>query len=408
MLGPVETEVVTGHDRLVAVRRSGLLREAQREQLDRLAALAAAVTGSSVSLISIVDRDRQVFAGQFGLTAPQAEQGETPLTHSVCSAVVERRAPLMLDHLGDNPVFADHPARRDLSVEAYCGVPIRDPDGQVLGSFCVINHASTRWSAETVELLERLSRVVTDIVAMNRSYQTLVSDLQDRLLPVDPPPLASGTISAFYRPVSVSEPIGGDFYDWNVRPDGSVDLVVGDVVGHGVGSTQAAAQLRAAVRAVVTGSSRSPADVISRVSQACDGLTGCSGAALTAARVSADGRRVEWLRAGALPPVLPGPAGAVLHGPAGPPLGMGDYDESLVTSVTLAPGQRLLFFTDGLVERRGAFTDDGLQRLRAAAGSLDDLAELTEAVCPADQQRDDIAILSWSPLNGSRAAGQPG
>ena len=171
--------------------------------------------------------------------------------------------------------------------------------------------------------------------------------------------------------------------------------MLGDAVGHGLESTQAAAQLRAAARAVFTGVERSPAQIINRISEACSDLPGCMCAAIIVASISPDGRQVTWARAGAMPPIVTGANARVLHGAGSPPLGVGPCLTDETCTIDVAGGEGLLFFTDGLVERRGEVIDDGLARVVDCVRGRVDLDELVEAANPEGTQSDDIAVVWW-------------
>lgn len=396
MVGQVVGAEIASSERRDALRRSGLLRADTFHRLDRLTTLASTLTGAPVALISMVDDHRQFFTAQHGLAEPWATRRETPLSHSVCRTVVESGEPLSLPSLAADETFADHPARADLDIEAYCGVPIHGPEGHVLGSFCVIDHEDRQWDADTVEVLHQLSALVTDAVATSRDYTKLVIDLQRRLLPEELPTLPSGIIESRYRPVPETEHIGGDFFDALVRGDGALVLILGDVIGHGVTSTQAAAQLRAAARATVSGPVGSPAATIGWIAEACADLPGCECAALTVVEITPDGSQARWSRAGAMPPiVLHRGAATVRETGAGPPLGVGPPVADPLSTVDLAPGDALMVFTDGIIERRGESADVGLQRLADAARRHDQLDDLIDAAMPSVHQVDDIAVLRW-------------
>lgn len=387
---------VDSPERLAAVRRSNLLGAQAGRRFSQLTELASTLTGAPIALITTVEADRQFFTSHAGLPSDLARTRQTPISQSVCRTVVETGEPLELGDLAADIRFVDHGARTHLGVQAYCGVPIRDRDGHVLGSFCVLDDRRRDWAPDTVAVLERLAAVVGESISTSADYMMLVSDLQSRLIPAELVHPESGTLEARYRPVATSEQIGGDFYDSFLRRDGTVDVVIGDVVGHGLESTQAAAQLRAAARAVFTGAERSPAQIINRISESCADLPGCMCAAIIVASISADGRHVRWARAGAMPPVRSGPNPHVLDGPSSPPLGVGRCEPDEICSVDLQPGEGLLFFTDGLVERRDEGIDDGLARVVAGAAQALGLDELIELANPADIQSDDLAVVRWS------------
>jgi GAF domain-containing protein len=153
--------------RLAAVRATGLLdAPASSPSLDRLARLAARVLDAPVALVSLVDRDRQVFAGCIGLDEPWASRRETPLSHSLCQHAVDSREPLVLPDVRADPTLRDSLAIRDLRVIAYVGFPLISDDGHVLGTLCVIDHRPRAWTSEQIDDLGDLAHaVMTEIRA---------------------------------------------------------------------------------------------------------------------------------------------------------------------------------------------------------------------------------------------------
>ena len=95
---------------------------------------------------------------------------------------------------------------------------------------------------------------------------TIAETLQRSLLPERLPQIEGLEIAARYLPAGHGAAIGGDWYDALERPDGSVALVVGDVVGHGLRAAATMGQLRNAFRAYGLAES-SPAEVMARVNR---------------------------------------------------------------------------------------------------------------------------------------------
>jgi GAF domain-containing protein len=147
-------------ERLAAVRGTGLLDAPGSPALDRLARLAARVADTPVALVSLVDRDRQVFPGCIGLAEPWATRRETPLSHSLCQHAVESREPLVLADVRDHATLLENPAIRDLDVIAYAGVPLTTDDGHVLGTLCVIDHRPRTWTVDQIDVLSDLAHAV--------------------------------------------------------------------------------------------------------------------------------------------------------------------------------------------------------------------------------------------------------
>jgi hypothetical protein len=155
--------------RVEAVRATGLLDAPGQPALDRLARLAARILNAPVALVSLVDRDRQVFAGCIGLKHPWASRRETPLSHSICQHAVASREPLVLSDVREHPGLRDSLAVTDLDVIAYAGIPLVDDAGHVLGTLCAIDHRPRTWTSDQVEVLRDLAEaVLTEIRAPRR------------------------------------------------------------------------------------------------------------------------------------------------------------------------------------------------------------------------------------------------
>ncbi|MCX7203314.1 MAG: GAF domain-containing protein [Burkholderiales bacterium] len=132
--------------RLSALARSGLMDSQAELSFDRVSRLASRVLNAPVALLSLVDERRQFFKSSIGLTGQAASDRQTPLSHSFCQHVVTSGAPLVVDDALQHPLVRTNQAINDLNVKAYIGVPVTDPDGFVLGSFCVIDGHARSWS----------------------------------------------------------------------------------------------------------------------------------------------------------------------------------------------------------------------------------------------------------------------
>jgi GAF domain-containing protein len=152
--------------RLRALRATGLLDAPADPAFDRLAALAARLLDAPVALVSFVDADRQVFGACPGLAAPWDERGETPLSHSVCQHVVDRRATVAIGDARAEPLLEGNLAVPDLDVVAYLGAPLVLDDGAAIGSLCVIDHRPRHWTGDQVALLEDLAASVVSEVRL--------------------------------------------------------------------------------------------------------------------------------------------------------------------------------------------------------------------------------------------------
>lgn len=133
--------------RLKALLRTRLMDSPAEEGFDRYTRLASRMLRSRVSLISLVDSQRQFFESQIGLHYPWCEMGGTPLDHPMCATVVETRNVLLIEDARNDPAWKNHLAVRNIGVGSYLGFPLHSPDGRhILGSFCVIDSEPRKWS----------------------------------------------------------------------------------------------------------------------------------------------------------------------------------------------------------------------------------------------------------------------
>ena len=158
-------------ERLRLLDKSGLL-EGEHPRLDRLTALASKLMDVPLVLVSLVDIDRQVFAGQSGLPAPYDKLRETPISHSFCQQVVVRGRPLIVDDAPGDERVNQNPAIKALGVLAYAGFPIVSK-AQVLGSFCAIRTHTHHWEEAELEALSEFAEVVSDQVDLRLDLEQL-------------------------------------------------------------------------------------------------------------------------------------------------------------------------------------------------------------------------------------------
>ena len=215
-------------------------------------------------------------------------------------------------------------------------------------------------------------------------------------------------LGARYRTAAVNDQVGGDWYDATVLGDGSVTLMIGDVVGHDIRAAAAMGQLRSMLRAFSWALDDVPSVNVGRLDRAAKDLDVSTFASLVYARLDlpdpATGRRrLRWTNAGHLPPVLIGSDGRARvlgdGGPADMILGVVPDTPRRDQQVEVERGDTVVFFTDGLIERRDDPIDDGIRRLcealeRYHARPVEDLldAVLDEVVGVA--HADDLALLA--------------
>ncbi|MCI3926191.1 SpoIIE family protein phosphatase [Paenibacillus sp. TRM 82003] len=226
-------------------------------------------------------------------------------------------------------------------------------------------------------------------------------------------------IAVRYLPAATEAQIGGDWYDCFLAPSGTTTLVVGDVAGHDRDAAAAMGQVRNLLRGVSIALGEPPAAVLAALDRAMHHLgVGVIATAVLAqveqgaAEKAAGLRTLRWSNAGHPPPVLIAPDGTARLLQAQPDvlLGLNPDAERADHATALEPGSTVVLYTDGLVERRDAPLQDGLEWLRATLEQLHHLS--AEELCDALLARldgspeDDVAllVLRAHPEDGPRPA----
>lgn len=295
---------------------------------------------------------------------------------------------------------------RELGLRSAMTVPLIAKD-RVLGVLTFVSAESgRRYTAEDVAFAEDLGRragIAIDNADLYSQTRRVASVLQSTLLPQDLPELPGWQIGTVYRQAGRTD-VGGDYYDVSRLDDGRVIAVLGDVMGRGVDAAVSGSLMRSAARVLSTQDPEPDA-----LARAMDQLMAIEPPTQMASAVYVlfDPRKddVAMVVAGHPPPLLVREGRSHFLAEDGSPVhGLGPVDRPAVHS-PFGPGDVLLLYTDGLVERRGEGIDIGLKRLQAAADELltavddetdldDVLAELSEAVSDPDRQ-DDVAVLAF-------------
>lgn len=248
-------------------------------------------------------------------------------------------------------------------------------------------------------LVESEQAIVTQHDVL-RAERTLAARLQHALLPLPVRPVrpAGLHVEVAYLPAQSGVHVGGDWFSAIELPDGDALFVVGDVAGHGIDAVATMAQLRFTAKGmVITGSSLTGA--LARLNTLLLHSRDSHGTAtMVLARYNPAERHLVWAQAGHPPPLLLRDAEVnYLDRPGGMLLGASASPYFEEAECRLEPRDRLLLYTDGLVERPAEGIDRGFKRLAEAAlahhtdeplslGPL--LAELLDG-----ERRDDVCVV---------------
>jgi PAS domain S-box-containing protein len=347
------------------------------------------------------ERDELELRAAYGLDNVVGEGITVGLGEGLAGRVTASGEPLVLDDVSAMPsLFRPLVAP---GVRSMLGVPV-SAEGEIIGAVVLGSSERGRFDEADARLLslaaDRAALVIVS-ARLSERRRTVAETLQRSMLPERMPLVDGLEVAARYLPSSRDAEVGGDWYDVLLLQDGSLLLAIGDVVGHGLASASAMGALRNATRAFALDES-SPAALLARLNRlliahggdedmatlllvAVDRLAGVARFAnaghVPALHVAADGR-ATFLRGG-------------LAAPLGAAVDMRYMDVEL----RLAAGESLVLCTDGLVERRDAPIDRGLEQLASAASKAGSLSaamlcdRLLAAAPSGEERRDDVALM---------------
>ncbi|MDQ0840516.1 PP2C family protein-serine/threonine phosphatase [Streptomyces sp. V1I6] len=381
------------------------------------------IVGANDAYLRATGRSRQDLVGQylFGAfpdnPADTNADGVRNLGASLHRVLQSRQPDTMAVQKYDIPV----PSRPGVFEERWwspINTPVLGPDGQVAWIIHrvvdVTEFVRSRPPGQSVGPLGRREVMEAELYARARELQRLNEELRqaharERQIAValqeamlhSPDLERHRNVAVRYLPAVGSLNVCGDWYDVVDLPDDSFGVAVGDVVGHGLEAAAVMGMLRSALSAAVR-ALHEPAkslEVLGLYARSVEGAV-----ATTAVKAVIDTRhqRIAYSSAGHLPPVLVHPDGTcdLLDQATDPPLGARpEHVPRPQATLSYTPGDILVLYTDGLIERRDEDIDVGLQRLTdALAGhvhlSPDRLADaLLGRLGVAGGALDDIALI---------------
>ncbi|MFH8621091.1 SpoIIE family protein phosphatase [Streptomyces vietnamensis] len=299
------------------------------------------------------------------------------------------------------PVLWPHISGLGITAAAYLPLIAQ---ARPIGALGLLYSDKTGFSEDERTLLVALGSSIAQSLQRAVLYEQehdLAEGLQQAMLPRRIPEVAGAQTAVRYRSARLGRDIGGDWYDVIALPGGRVGCVIGDVQGHDTHAAAVMGQLRIVLRAYAA-EGHPPATVMARASVFLHELDTDRFATCTYAEVDLGTGVVQVVRAGHVDPLVRELDGSCRRLPVegGLPLGLSaefgrlDYP---VTTLELDPGQTLMLYTDGLVEKPGADLDEGLQWLSSLVRrGPADLKELADHLCDVVADRggdDDVAIL---------------
>ena len=157
--------------RLAALHRYSILDTLPEQIYDDVTALASLICGTPMSLVTLLDADRQWFKATTGIAIK-----ETPRSVSFCAHTIATSATLIVKDAQQDPRFRENPAvTGPPGVRFYAGAPIVEADGHVLGTVCVIDTAPRSITPIQVAALEALARHTMALMEMRHTIAELTA-----------------------------------------------------------------------------------------------------------------------------------------------------------------------------------------------------------------------------------------
>jgi integral membrane sensor domain MASE1/anti-sigma regulatory factor (Ser/Thr protein kinase) len=343
--------------------------------------------------------------------------GASAAWHDPVSDAAQDGAPVSLT--GPDELAARYPrsapALLAAGTRSVLAVPIR-AGPRSLGALAFGFRLGGGLDGEVASVARTLAELAGQAIERARLYQAeheAAHELQRALLPSIATDLPGVSAAVRYRPAERGRDVGGDWYDVFELPGNRVGITVGDVAGHGLRAAVAMGRLQQSLRSVaLTGAV--PAEVLESLDDACGSIPGAEFATVGYAEYTPTDAILTYASAAHPPPLLvTGGRAEYLRGGRSQPLGLPSGARTQA-QVAVPPGAMLVWYSDGLLERRGEVIDVGLERLAAAARGLPGadprawcdglLAELTDG----RPSTDDVVVtclrLGGTPVDGHGSA----
>lgn len=162
------------------------------------AALAAAadLLGMEVVFIGGITADEFAFVRVRGSLPGLAEGLVIPRADTFCDRLLAGAPPSTADAAHD-PAYADVPTRAEFGITSYAGVPVSDPDGNVVGTLCGVDRGPVPVPAATLAVLDELAGVIEAHISGADSAVVVRRRPEGwRVGPADEPDLTSAMVLA--------------------------------------------------------------------------------------------------------------------------------------------------------------------------------------------------------------------
>ena len=357
----------------------------------------------SVDTVAILLHDReteQLVARAAKGIEEEVEQGvRIPIGQGFAGRIAAERVAIFVADVDHADIL--NPILREKGIQSLLGIPLI-VEGELIGVLHVGSLVPREFGERDLAVLQVAAARAAPGIERARLFSELEREhqvamvLQRSLLPKRLVDVIGVTTAARYLPAS--DEVGGDWYDVFELARGRLGVAIGDVVGHGVRAAALMGQLRTALHAYAM-QDYGPARTLELVDRFVQAMPDYAMATAAYAVLEPDTGEVQIASAGHLPPVvISRDGGRVVDITPSAPLGAFSYGRVQEQELVLAPGETLVFYTDGLVERPGTPLNESIDELldvSTDAVSVDDLCRrAVDRMVPSGRLRDDVAIVA--------------
>ncbi len=172
---------LTNTRRLQALQQLALLDTPSELVFDKLTQLASKIIGAPVSMVSLIDADHQFMKSSTGLPESMVTNPNLPLSYSICHYMLGTGEPLIISDTRETPFVQDNLAVKELDAIGYLGMPLKSNEGDVMGSFCVIDYKPRDWTPEQIEIMRDLSLVCMSVIETRAQLMDLHQFADERI-----------------------------------------------------------------------------------------------------------------------------------------------------------------------------------------------------------------------------------
>jgi len=355
----------------------------------------------TAAILLLDEQENQLVARAAKGIEEEVEQGvRIPIGRGFAGRIAKERVAIFIADVDHADIM--NPILREKRIRSLLGVPLII-EGKLIGVLHIGSLVPRVFDLRDLAVLELAAARAAPAIergrlinALEREHRNTVM-LQRSLLPRQLASTGGVTVAARYLPARGE--VGGDWYDTIELPGGQIGVAIGDVVGHGLMAASLMGQLRTALRAYAL-DGHGPGRTLELVDRFASSLEEEPMATAAYAVVDANEGVARFASAGHPPPVLVSAAGEarVLDTTPAPPIGAFGYRTSTEQELSLEPGDTLLLYTDGLVERPkiplSASIEELVLALQGSLGAEEVCLMAMDRLVPRLGARDDVAVIA--------------